>query len=76
MRKQMAGVIAAAGAIAAFSGTATAQTEPTPPKACEQGQFTAAEGASNRDNFVQFVVHINKEVQCQFDVPPDFHPPH
>jgi hypothetical protein len=76
MRKCVAGLLAVAGALAAFPGTAGAQVEPTPPKACEYGQFTAAEGASNRDNFVQFVVHYNKAVQCEFDVPPDFHAPH
>jgi hypothetical protein len=55
----------------------TAQAEPSSSQVnCEQGQFTAAEGAFNRDNFVQFVVHYNKAVQCQFDVPPDFHAPH
>jgi hypothetical protein len=73
MWKWVAGQIAVAGALAAFPGTAGAQVEPTPPKACEHGQFTAAEGAQSRDNFVQFVVHDNKAVQCQFDVPPDFH---
>ena len=76
MRMRIAGVVAAAGALAVFPGTATAQVEPTPPKACEQGQFTAAERASNRGNFVHFAVHLNKAVQCQFDVPPDFHAPH
>jgi len=76
MRMRIAGVVAAAGALAVFPGTATAQVEPTPAKACEQGQFTAAAGAFYRDNFVQFVVHYNKAVQCQFDVPPDFHAPH
>jgi len=76
MRKCVVGLLAVAGAVAAFSGTAGAQVEPTPPKACEQGQFTAAEGAQNRDDFVQFVVHYNKAAQCLFDVPPDFHAPH
>jgi hypothetical protein len=73
MRKSVAGLVAVAGALAAFPVTAGAQVEPTPPKACEQGQFIAAEGAQDRGNFVQFVVHYNKAVQCQFDVPPDFH---
>jgi len=76
MRKWVTGLVAAAGALATFAGTAGAQVEPSPPKACDHGQFTAAEGAMNRDNFVQFVVHDNKAVQCQFDVPPDFHAGH
>jgi hypothetical protein len=73
MRTRVAGVIAAAGAIAAFSGAATAQADPASPPSCEHGQFTAAAGAQARDNFIQFVIHDNKAVQCQFDVPPDFH---
>jgi len=75
MRTRIAGLVAAAGALAAFPGTATAQFEPTPPKACEQGQFNAAVGAFNRGNFVQYVVHFNKANECQFDVPPNFHRP-
>jgi hypothetical protein len=76
MRNWVAGLVVAAGALAAVPGTAGAQVEPTPPMACEHGQFTAAEGAFNRDNLIQFVVHYNKAVQCQFDVPPNFHAPH
>jgi hypothetical protein len=75
VRKWAAGLVAVGAALAAFPGTAGAQVEPTPPKACEHGQFTVAEMAQNRDNFVQFVVHYNKAFQCQFDVPPDFHAP-
>jgi hypothetical protein len=76
MRKWVTGLVVAAGALAALPATAAAQVDPTPPMACEQGQFTAADGAFNRDNFIQFVVHDRKAAQCQFDVPPDFHIPH
>ena len=78
MRKHMAGAIAVAGAIAAFPGTATAQppeTPPTAPTACEQGQFTASALALERGHVVQWIVHLNKAVQCLSDVPPEFHPP-
>ncbi len=65
--KKAAVVVAVAGAIAAFPGTAGAQGQSEIAPNCERGQFTAA--YHNLANSDQFFKHFIKAFGCMFGTP-------